>query len=401
MAQAAEEKPGFALCMTYYLPNISGLTLSAHELACHLRDLGYPVKVVAGQVPANLPRHEVVDGLSVTRSPAWFRVGKALFMPRYGFDLWRALDDVALVNVHLPNLDAAVVAIVAKLRGRKLIVSYISAMSTARPIDWVLRAVASLSHLVAGLLADRIQVVSRDYAEASTFCRIFRHKLVFAPLPTFLKLFPEERHAPRLPRRPTPDRPFRIGYVGRIARQKSLGILIDALPLLVRELGRDIVIDLAGPAADVIGETYWREILAAVDASGGAIRHVGVLHGRDLAAFYAGLDVMVLPSTDRLESFGLVQIEAMLRGVPVVASDLPGMRLPVSSTGMGRLFTPGDRVALATAIAEILRHGPPQNLKPEEILRLFGDDPTTAPYREMLEMLHVKHVSKRPSASDS
>jgi len=387
MAQGLKEKPGFALCLTYHLPNVSGLTLSAHELACHLRDLGYPVHVVAGQIPRSLPRREVVDGLSITRSPAWFRVGKALFMPRYGIDLWRALDDVALVNVHLPNLDAAVVAIVAKLRGRKLIVSYISAMSKARPMDRLLRAVASLPHVVAGLLADRIQVVSPDYADISTFCRLFRRKLVFAALPTFLKLFPEEHYPPRLPRQPTTDRPFRIGYVGRIARQKSLGILIDALPLLVRELGREIVIDLAGPAADVVGETYWREILAAVEASGGTIRHVGVLHGRDLAAFYAGLDVMVLPSTDRLESFGLVQVEAMLRGVPVVASDLPGMRLPVYSTGMGRLFAPGDPAALATAIADILRHGPPKTLDPQEILHLFGNEPTTAPYREMLETL--------------
>lgn len=387
MAQADKKKPGFALCLTYYLPNVSGLTLSAHELACHLRDLGYPVQVVAGQVPAALPRHEVVDGLEITRSPAWFRLGKALFMPRYGLDLWRALDTVGLVNVHLPNLDAAVVAIVAKLRGRKLIVSYISAMSKARPADRLMRAIASLPHLVAGLLADRIQVVSQDYAEMSTFCRLFRHKLVFAALPTFLKLFPDEQYGRRMPRLPSSERPFRIGYVGRIARQKSLGILIDALPLLVRELGRDIVIDLAGPAADVIGETYWREILAAVESSGGAIRHVGVLHGRELAAFYADLDVMVLPSTDRLESFGLVQVEAMLRGVPVVASDLPGMRLPVAETGMGHLFTPGDPAALAAAIADILRNGPPQSLDPDAILRLFGNEPTTAPYREMLEAL--------------
>ena len=377
-------KPGFVLCLTYHLPNISGLTLSAHEIVRHLASLGYPVRVVAGRVPAALPAHETVDGIEIFRVRSWFRLGKALVMPGYALTLWRACSGMAVVNVHLPNMDAGLVAIVAKLRGKKLIVSHISSMSRATLADRLMRAVAGVSHFVAGALADKIQVVSDDYADASTLCRLFRRKVVAAPLPIYLQLFDDEQREARTPRVATAERPYRIGYVGRIAKQKSLGVLLDALPEIAKAVGGHVEIDLLGPAADVIGETYWQDILAKATASGGAVKYSGVKTGRELAAFYASLDVMVLPSTDRLESFGLVQVEAMLRGVPVVASDLPGMRVPVARTGMGRLFPAGNAPALAAAISDVLLNGPPEALTVDQLDALFGNDIACKPYLDLL-----------------
>lgn len=376
---------GFAVCLTYHLPNVSGLTLSAHELARYIHSLGYTVKVFAGRVPEDAPRRETIDGLEVVRSRSLFRVGKALFMPSYPVDLWRSLDDIDVVNVHLPCLDAAAVALVARLRRRKLVVSYICSMSKATLADRLMRAAASIPHLVAGACADVIQVVSADYAERSTFCRLFRSKVISAPLPIFLKLFPDEACPPRKGVARAEGKPYRIGYVGRIARQKTLELLFDAIPHLTGKLDRPFVIDLVGPAADVVGETYWQDILAAAEASGGTVRYHDTLTGRALADLYQSLDVLVLPSMDRLESFGLVQVEAMLRRVPVVASDLPGMRVPVARTGMGRLFEPGNPRALAAALVDVLTNGPENELEPHSLEALFGDEVACAPYVDVLE----------------
>ncbi len=384
MSPDATDKPGLAVCLSYHLPNISGLTLSAHEVAKDAVAHGHPATVISAHSPADTLPRESIDGVEIIRSPVWFRLGKAPVMPLYARDVWRALDGVGVVNIHLPNLDAAIAAIVAKLRGRRVIVSYISSMSKATLTDRIMRAAASLSHLVAGVLADRVQVVSEDYAEASTFCRLFRSKLVPAPLPISLRLFDGET----LPARPAAGvaekQPLKLGYVGRIARQKSLDVLLKALPLLEGRLDRPLQVDLVGPAEQVIGETYWRDILDAAAASGGTVRHLGVLTGRPLAEFYSNLDVLVLPSVDRLESFGLVQVEAMLRGVPVVASDLPGMRVPVARTGMGRLFRAGDSAELAECLADVLTNGPPRSLTPDELDALFGHDVACAPYRTLL-----------------
>ena len=67
----------------------------------------------------------------------------------------------------------------------------------------------------------------------------------------------------------------------------------------------------------------------------------------------------MLPSLNSTELFGMVQVEAMSCGTPVVASDLPGVRQPVRMTGMGLVVPPADAPALAKALIEILDH--PEN----------------------------------------
>ena len=54
-----------------------------------------------------------------------------------------------------------------------------------------------------------------------------------------------------------------------------------------------------------------------------------------MGSFYTCIDVLVVPSINSTEAFGLVQVEAMMMGVPVVASDLPGVRVPVQKQGWG------------------------------------------------------------------
>jgi glycosyltransferase involved in cell wall biosynthesis len=381
---------GLLVCLTYHLPNISGLTLSAHQIAKHVHALGYTSHIVAGRAPKNMAKTDLVDGVLISRVTAFGRLGKALVMPGYASAVWRASASVTTVNVHLPSLDAAVVAVVARLRGKQLIVSHISSMSKATMAARLMRALAAVPHVIAGLLAHRVVTVSQDYAEASVFCRLFRKKLVTAPYPISLPLFAHECPNLRKPRNASPENPFRIGYVGRIAAQKSLAVLLDAIPLLSKHIGVDFVVELLGPASDIIGETHWQDILANATMEGGHVRYCGVKTGEELSAFYTGLDVLVLPSMDRLESFGLVQVEAMLRGVPVVASDMPGMRLPVQATQMGFLFEPGNVTSLANALARILTEGPPVNCPPDQVELLFGNAVACKPYVDMLVTAQVQ-----------
>lgn len=77
---------------------------------------------------------------------------------------------------------------------------------------------------------------------------------------------------------------------------------------------------------------------------------MGFLPDDDLPAFYSIVDVLALPSADPLEASGIGQVEAILCGTPVVASDMPGVLIPVARTGMGLTTSPGDPGALADAL---------------------------------------------------
>ena len=96
----------------------------------------------------------------------------------------------------------------------------------------------------------------------------------------------------------------------------------------------------------------------------------GYLEKNDLNKFYSMIDVLVLPSIDPLEAFGMVQVEAMLCGTPVVASDMPGVREVVKSTGYGLLSKIKSPSDISKKIIEVVSNKnryAPNRKKVEEI----------------------------------
>lgn len=81
---------------------------------------------------------------------------------------------------------------------------------------------------------------------------------------------------------------------------------------------------------------------------------LGAVDHECLPPFFRGADVTVLPSSPP-ESFGLVLIESLACGIPVIASNIPGVRAVVNHGSDGLLVEPGDPPALAKAIEHILR----------------------------------------------
>ena len=117
---------------------------------------------------------------------------------------------------------------------------------------------------------------------------------------------------------------------------------------------------------------------------------LGVISDRDVAAFFHTCDVTVLPSVNSTEAFGMVQIESMVCGTPVIASDLPGIRQPVIDTKMGRIVPPRNSAALAEAIIAVLDEGDCYREEAPEIARRYSPDSTAAAYELIFkELLHT------------
>ena len=95
----------------------------------------------------------------------------------------------------------------------------------------------------------------------------------------------------------------------------------------------------------------------------------------------------MLPSLNSTESFGLVQVEAMLCGAPSIASNLPGVRQPVTQTGMGRVVPIGDAEGLAEAIIEVLGNRAAYVRPRQEIAERFSTARTADGYEALFEEL--------------
>ena len=172
-------------------------------------------------------------------------------------------------------------------------------------------------------------------------------------------------------------------FLGRFAEEKGLPVLVDAFAA-VRRRFPDAVLLLAG-ARDVPGETVLERIAPMLADPASGVVAPGVVPPDEIADLFTISNLLVLPSINATESFGLVQVEAMLRGVPSVASDLPGVRQPVRLTGMGEIAPIGDAAGLAREILRVLEAPARYDRPREQIRALFDPERTLRAYEAEYE----------------
>jgi phosphatidylinositol alpha-mannosyltransferase len=135
-------------------------------------------------------------------------------------------------------------------------------------------------------------------------------------------------------------------FVGRLHERKGFRTGVEAFERLARE-HRDLRLVVAGEGRD-------RSAVAGLPAD---LRErvilLGAVPNRELPPVHRACDVFLAPNRGG-ESFGVVLLEAMAAGVPVVASDIPGYDEVVTDELDGLLVAPGDAIALAAAIARVL-----------------------------------------------
>lgn len=371
--------------ITYYHPHLSGLTIYVERLAAALAARGHEVTVLASQHLEELPRVEEREGVRVVRAPVLLRLHKGVVSPAFTTTAWRLMQQHDVLNLHLPLIEAGPLTLLARRGARRpVVLTYhcdlrLPPALTSGPIE----AAMTLTHRLAGRYANRIVTYTRDYAEHSAFVSRYLPKVetVFPPV---IQEPPPPGAAEALRARLTPGGERLLGFAGRVATEKGIEYLLQALPAIEEAVGPVRVV-FAGPFEGVVGERYFEQLGPLVEQHRARLDFLGSLYGADLAAFYGAIDCLVLPSTNSTESFGMVQVEAMLCGTPVVASALPGVRQPVRVTGMGEIAPIGDARGLATALIRVLRQREHYIRPRAEIAARFDLAATTGFYERLYD----------------
>ena len=380
--------------LTYYRPHTSGLTIYAERLARAFVKRGHQVTVMTTRYDKSLPREEMMDGVRVIRVPVALRISKGVIAPTFGLVATILVWQHDVVQLHLPQFDAPGVALRARLFGKPVVLTYhCDLFLPPGPFNRFVNLVVQFQNNMAALLSNHIVTYTQDYADNSAYLSRYRGKLTpFLPPVVLPPAGPGAVEAFAGTYQTQQRRPV-IGMVTRFAAEKGIEVLLDALPSVLEKYQQAQVL-FAGQYQNVIGEqAYADRLMPRIQKyeEMGCWKFLGILNQEQLAAFYPNLDVLVVPSLNSTEAFGLVQVEAMMNNIPCVASALPGVRRPVQMHAMGKVVPIGDSSALSEALLEIFAEKEKYRCDTAALAPQYDPDMIAAEYEKLFEGLLKKN----------
>lgn len=335
------KKNKILIVVNYFYPYVSGVSEYAREVASVLAE-HYDVTVLTGKHVPDLPSQEFFEGYNLVRAKPLFFLDKGYVSIDFVKSFIRLSRESEVINLHLPMLESGLLSL---LTSRPLLVTYQCDMAI---VGGVLSRLAVMSvrfsMRVALARAKAVVVLSMEYAKCSPLVKDFQHKIIeVAP--------PNRFENEKLEKIESAERLYNqnlvCGFVGRFVLEKGIEVIIEAARILKDET---IEFWLAGDYKDVAGGSVYERLKSDIESLGCKVRLLGRLTNEQLVDFYKSIDVLLLPSTNRFEAFGMVQMEAMTFGAMVVTSDMPGVRETVCKTKVGELCEPGSGCSLAESI---------------------------------------------------
>lgn len=370
--------------LTYYYPHWTGLTAYARLLAEGLVRRGHQVTVLTSRYWDTLPAEDEHEGVRIVRLKRWFRLSRGVVMPSFPWAAHRLIQEHDVVQVHIPILESWLVAMLAGRLGKKLVLTHHGDLvMPSGPFDQFVEATVTGLMRQAIRRAAHITIHTKDYADNSPFLTPFRDKLVYVLPPVQIpQPIPEQVAAWR--RELQLDQNKVIGFAGRFVEEKGFDFLLKSIPHVLERIPNAKFV-YAGEV-NVAYESFYEQWRHLVDRWSDHVVMLGLLNdAQKVANFYGMCDVLALPS--RTDCFPMVQIEAMLSGTPAVATDIPGLRVPVRMTGMGRLVRPQDEHALAEGIAHVLNNRSHYARSRQEIESVFSLQKAIDVYEQLFQGL--------------
>ena len=329
-----------------YPPIMGGIENHLQLLAEGQARRGHAVTALVTNPTGNRTTHTMEKGVRVVRARRLATVASTPLSASLAFQRLREHPDI--VHLHFPYPLGEMVQWMFG-RGAPVVLTYHSDVIRQASIlryyrPWMMRALDATEAIIIGSPPMRQSAHLAGYQE----------KLHLIPYGISLSRFaasPTESELARVRYRYLAERAMvaepspLLLFVGRLRYYKGLDTLVAALP----EIQAQLVIAGSGP---MLGE--WQDLAAQMNVSD-RVLWLGDVPDEDLATLYHLADLFVLPASHPSEAFGLVQVEAMAAGLPVVCTELGTGTTYVNRNGeTGLVVPPRDPSALASAINRLL-----------------------------------------------
>ena len=325
----------------FYPPVRGGIETIAFELASGLIERGHSVDVLCSNNKLCTVQEMGERGEHVTRTGALLKVLSTSISPRMIIELVRRRSKYQIIHVQFPDPMAVLALLIARPQA-KIIIHWQSDIVNQRK---TLKLFAPLQQLILKR-ASTIVCTSKAYATHSKWLSPFANKVRVIPLGIGE---PEAPSASVLEKIKDRYAGRKIVFsLGRMTEYKGFNVLIQAAAFLP-----DDVIILVGGGGSLL--THYRRDVVSLSLQD-RVDFLGELTSDEAAGLLHACDVFCLPSVNKAEAFGIVLLEAMAAGKPIVTTNIPGSGVPWVNRHMvsGINVPPGDANALALAIMKLL-----------------------------------------------
>lgn len=288
-----------------------------------------------------------ITGVLIESLRPWAWLGNAAILPQL---LWR-LSDFDVIHLHYPFFGAQEWLLFALHKSQKLVVTYHMVPQAAGFKAVILRSLMKFSERWMVARAAVLFTQTQDFLQTVALPKLgHSSKWRVLPLGVSQDFSPGDALISQRRELKLRDSEQVILFVGTLDSAhefKGLSVLLSALSQLNKLPVRLLIIGTGN-----LRQRYEREANSL--GINKRTNFLGYVPNEALVSYFRLANLLLLPSTSMAETFGLVLLQAMAVGKPVIASRLPGVKELVEESGAGILVTPGDPLALAAALEHLL-----------------------------------------------
>ena len=324
----------------YFFPHFGGVESHVLGLSESLIKLGHEVEVVTSRY-SRMPETEILNGVKITRLPQWINMYNTPLVTSIRQFVRRTHADI--IHVHSPPpFTERFAAKGAKDAGKPFVVTHHCDLELKGLFGNT--AVSFYQNYLGKYpLEEADRVISTTESYATTSRTLWDIDVTVIPNAVDIHRFNLQNDGKVIrDKYSSEDEPLAL-FVGRLVPHKGIGILIRSLTYT--DKGKLLIVG-DGPY-----KKWLVDLVNKLDLNDRVV-FVGPVDDYWLPSYYSATDVVVLPSTSRLEAFGIVGLEGMASGKPLILSDIPGVR-DVISEKEGYIVEPLDPSAIAKALDKI------------------------------------------------
>lgn len=322
-----------------FYPVKGGVEKVMYDLMYGLSSEGVKCDMMCAAVDGNTRIEKINENAKLIVCHSWFKAAATMISPAMIAELRKKCSDYDIIHIHHPDPMACLALFLSDFKG-KVVLHWHSDILKQRfllnfflPLQrWLIKR------------ADYIVGTSPVYLSKSPYLKSVEEKTLCIPIGV-PRMKPDEHGVRRIKERYHGKKI--IFSLGRLIEYKGFTYLIGAASFL--DDGYVILIGGEGELKD--------ELQLQIDRNGleSKVKLLGRIEDKDLPDYYGACDLFCLSSVQKTEAFGIVQVEAMSCGKPIIATNIPGSGVSwVNADGVSGInVPPGDSKAIADAVMTI------------------------------------------------